>query len=58
MNQLLWLLRAKRWVQRPPSARRVALVLGVAAACLLVAGLDGVFGWPEALTPDRLRQGP
>ena len=44
MNQLLWLLRAKRWVQNPPSAARVKLVLGVVAACLAVVVLERIFG--------------
>ncbi|WP_417243746.1 hypothetical protein [Celeribacter sp.] len=31
---LFWLIRAKRWVQNPPSAKRVGLVFGVVAACV------------------------
>lgn len=45
-----WLLRMARWARRPPSANRVRLVLGVLALCLLIAGLQKGFGWPEALT--------
>jgi hypothetical protein len=55
MNQLIWLLRAKRWVQNPPSARRVVLILGVVAACLALAAVEWLVGWPDWLTPDRLR---
>lgn len=47
----IWLLRMAKWVRRPPSARQVALVLGVVAACLAIAGFEFLFGWPEALTP-------
>lgn len=43
----LWLLRASRWARNPPSARRVWLVLGVVAACLLLAGLERLTGTPD-----------
>jgi hypothetical protein len=43
----LWLLRASRWARNPPSARRVWLVLGVIAACLLLAGAERLFGGPD-----------
>ena len=55
MNYLHWLLRAKRWAARPPSANRVVLVLGIIAVCLLLFGYERFFGWPEALTTDRVR---
>lgn len=58
MNQLLWLLRAKRWVQNPPSAARVKLVLGVIALCLVIVGIERFLGWPEWMTVDNLRQKP
>ena len=41
------LLRATKWARRPPSARRVALVLAVIALCL---GL-GLLDW-AGLLPD------
>lgn len=49
----IWFLRMAKWARRPPSARQVALVLGVVALCLAVAGFEFFFGWPEALTPNR-----
>jgi hypothetical protein len=58
MNPQLWLMRAKRWAQNPPSARRVVLVLGVIALCLAVAGAEALFGWPDWLTPNRLSAKP
>lgn len=58
MNQLLWLLRAKRWVQNPPSAARVKLVLGVIALCLVIVAIERFMGWPEWMTVDGLRQKP
>ncbi|MGG7644650.1 hypothetical protein ACQ5SP_07535 [Rhodovulum sp. YNF3179] len=51
--QLRWLLRAAKWVHRPPSPRHVVLVLAVVAACLLLAAFELVFGWPDALVPGR-----
>ena len=58
MTQLHWLLRAKRWVQNPPSAGRVMLVFGVIAVCLLIVGIERFVGWPEWMTVDSLRQKP
>lgn len=54
MNILLWLTRAKRWAENPPSEGRVKLVLGVVAICLVIAGYEWLFGWPEWLTLNRL----
>ena len=53
MNQLGWLIRAKHWVQHPPSVGRVKLVLGVIAVCILLVALEKFFGWPDWLTVDR-----
>jgi hypothetical protein len=58
MNYLHWLVRAKRWVQNPPSEGRVKLVLGVVAACVALAAWEWFFGWPEWLTVDRLSAKP
>ncbi|QHQ36981.1 hypothetical protein [Algicella marina] len=49
---LLWLLRMKRWVQNPPSAGRVKLVLAVLACVFVLYGIELMFGWPEWLTPE------
>lgn len=49
---MTWLLRMARWARHPPSARRVVLVLGVVAACLALAAVERIWGWPEALTLD------
>lgn len=46
---LTWLLRMARWARHPPSPRRVKLVLGVAAACLLLWGIEQIWGWPDWL---------
>lgn len=58
MNYLAWLLRAKRWAQKPPSEGRVKLVLGVVALCLVLVAIEYVFGWPDWMTVDSLRQKP
>lgn len=46
----IWFLRMARWVRRPPSPRRVALVLTVIAACLVLFAVERFFGWPDWLT--------
>ncbi len=51
-----WLFRAKRLAQNPPSAGRVKLFLVVLALCLILFGIEQVFGWPEALTPNGTRR--
>lgn len=51
----IWLLRAKRWAQNPPSAKKVKLVFGVIGFCLLLYLLEKAIGWPEWLTPNDLR---
>jgi hypothetical protein len=58
VNLQLWLVRAKRWAQNPPSEGRVKLVLGVIAVCLLIAGCEWLYGWPEWLTPNRISATP
>jgi len=47
---LIWLLRLKRWVQHPPSPRRIWLYLGIAAVCLAVFAIERWIGWPAFLT--------
>ncbi|SEN62905.1 hypothetical protein SAMN04488003_12343 [Loktanella fryxellensis] len=49
----LWLLRASRWARNPPSARRVWLVLGVIAACLVLAGAEWLLGGGPQMDPVR-----
>ncbi|KAF0677476.1 hypothetical protein [Profundibacterium mesophilum] len=55
-----WLLRMVRWARRPPSRKRVALMLAVAAIALAIAGLEAAGLWPEWATLDRgiSRRGP
>jgi len=44
------LIRMAKWSHRPPGWKKVRLVLGIIAVCLLLAGFEFVFGWPEWLT--------
>lgn len=52
---MIWLLRMKRWVQRPPSPARVKLVFGVVAVCLALTLYEYLFGWPEWLSTNNPR---
>ncbi len=52
---LMWLLRAKRWAENPPSAARVRLVLIVLALCLAIAGIDYFWDLPEWMIPNDTR---
>ena len=54
MLQLHHLLRAKRWVQNPPSAKRVKLVFGAVAIALVIVGLERLGFWPDWATAERL----
>jgi predicted acyltransferase len=58
MNYITWLMRAKRWVQNPPSEDRVKLVFGVVAICLVIAGYEWAFGWPEWLALNSMSAKP
>lgn len=52
---LAWLLRMAKWARNPPSWGRVKLVVAVVSACLALYAIEAIFGWPEALTVERLR---
>lgn len=53
-----WFLRMSRWARHPPSWGRVKLVVAVVAVCILIVVLERIFGWPEALTVNRVPRGP
>jgi hypothetical protein len=48
-------LRLALLVRRLPRGRGAVVVLAVVAAALALAGVEALWGWPEALTPERLR---
>lgn len=52
-----WLMMAKRWVQNPPSMGRVKFFLAIVAVCLILYGIDTIWGWPEWATPERVQRG-
>jgi len=52
---MIWLLRMKRWVQHPPSKRRIYLIGGVVLICLSIGLIEHYLGWPEWLTTDQRR---
>lgn len=54
---IFWLLRARRWVQNPPSLRTVIAVLAVVAVCLALAAVEFWIGWPEWLTTNGIGGG-
>ncbi|KRS18040.1 hypothetical protein [Roseovarius indicus] len=45
-----WLFRMAKWAQRPPSEKRVKLVLGVIVLCLLLVAIEYFIGWPDWMT--------
>ena len=45
-----WLFRMVKWAQRPPSEKRVKLVLGVIVLCLLLVAIEYFIGWPDWMT--------
>ena len=55
-------LRMAQWARNPPSGRRVALVFGIVAICLALAGMEwlGVFPDNFGFEPrgDRLKVRP
>ncbi|MCV6586881.1 MAG: hypothetical protein OIF47_15225 [Marinibacterium sp.] len=53
-----WLLRMSRWARNPPSTRRVVLVFGVIALCLLIAGIEAMGWWPDWANAERMPRRP
>ena len=54
MNYLNWLLRAKRWAQNPPSAKRVMLILAIVGACAVLYGLERMGLLPDWMQAERI----
>lgn len=53
-----WLMKAKRWAQNPPSARQVMFYGAILALCLVLAGFEWLWGWPDWLTVNSTRIRP
>ncbi|MDM8167190.1 hypothetical protein [Roseovarius sp.] len=47
-----WLFRMAKWAHRPPSEKRVMLVLGIVVVCLAVFAIEYFIGWPDWMTLD------
>lgn len=41
-----------KWAHRPPSEKRVMLVLGIVVVCLAVFAIEYFIGWPDWMTLD------
>jgi hypothetical protein len=46
----LWFVRMAKWLRHPPSKRTLAIWAVVIGLCLLVAGAEALWGWPDWLT--------
>ncbi|MDX1782326.1 MAG: hypothetical protein R3256_13560 [Thalassovita sp.] len=53
-----WLYRMAKWVHRPPSEKRVRLVLTAIAICLAIYAVERWIGWPDWMTVDSRNLGP
>ncbi|MEZ5797222.1 MAG: hypothetical protein R3D63_06935 [Paracoccaceae bacterium] len=58
MNWTRWLIRSKRWAAHPPPMRKVLFYGAVVLACLVIAGVEFLFGWPDWLVVNSLRKLP
>ncbi len=52
---IAWLMRMRRWVQNPPSLRRVLLVFGIIAVAVAIYWLEHFDMWPDWATSERLK---
>ncbi|SLN59574.1 hypothetical protein [Roseisalinus antarcticus] len=59
MFWMRWLMRMRKWRERPPSAQRVKLVLGLIALLVAIAAVERWVGWPDwaTLQPTGPRSG-
>lgn len=50
-------LRMAKWARNPPSEKRLILIASVIAVCLVVFGVERLFGWPDWLSVDSTPKG-
>ena len=51
-------LRMTRWIRNPPS-RNMRIVIAIAGlTAIVIGGIEYFFGWPDALTAERIPRGP
>lgn len=53
---IVWLMRMKRWVQNPPSPRRVKAVFIIIAIAAAIYGIEYMGWWPEWATAERMNR--
>ena len=58
MNWPRMLVRAKRMAARPPTMRQVLVYGGIIVACLALAGVERLVGWPDWLTVNSMKDRP
>ncbi|MDZ4312472.1 MAG: hypothetical protein U1A24_18140 [Cypionkella sp.] len=46
----IWLIRMSRLARHPPPLWKVKLVLGVIVLCLVLFGIEQIWGWPDWLS--------
>ena len=51
------MIRMTKWARNPPGEKQVRLFFLVVAICLVLFGIDRIFGWPEWLTVDGTPSG-
>ena len=49
------LLRMSKWARRPPSEKRVKLVIGIVLICVILFAIERWFGVPQWLQMERMR---
>ncbi len=54
----MWLVRAARWVRRPPSWRMILIILSVVALSAVIIGAEQIFGLELAERDMNWRRGP
>lgn len=50
-------LRMAKWARRPPSEKRVKFFIGVLVICLVLFGIERLFGVPDWLTMPNTPRG-
>ena len=46
-----------KWARHPPSAQRIKLMIAVLMICVVLFGIDRIFGWPDFLTMQNAPRG-
>ena len=51
------LLRMSKWARKPPSEKRVKLVIGIVVICLILFAIERWFGVPDWMQMELPRRG-